>query len=109
MIAEKIKTLRTERKESQQVVADYLGITRQAYSLYELGKREPDYETLLKLAKYFDVSVALILGEQRQKSEVADEDIRFALFHGEDGISDEAYEEVKAFARFVKEKYEKKK
>lgn len=41
----------------QQTIADYLGITRQAYSNYENGNRNPDNETLLKLADYFGVSV----------------------------------------------------
>ena len=29
-------------KKTQQEMADYLGISRQAYSNYETGKREPD-------------------------------------------------------------------
>lgn len=56
-----LKTLRTKEQKSQQEVADYLGITRQAYSNYENGNRNPDNETLLKLAEYFDVTVDLIL------------------------------------------------
>lgn len=43
--------------KTQQEVADYLGISRQAYSNYEAGKREPDFETLLKLGEYFGCSV----------------------------------------------------
>ena len=48
--------------KTQQEVADYLGISRQAYSNYEAGKREPDFETLLKLGEYFDCSVDYLLG-----------------------------------------------
>ena len=36
-----------------------------------------------------------------------DDDIKFALFGGEKGISDEAYEDVKRFAAFIKDKYKK--
>ena len=54
MFAENIRILRTEREKSQQDMADYLQITRQAYSYYETGKRQPDYETLLKLGEYFN-------------------------------------------------------
>ena len=35
---------------------------------------------------------------------VTDEDIKFALFNGADGITDEMYEEVKRFAQFIKER-----
>lgn len=58
---EHLKELRLEKGVSQQIVADYLEITRQAYSNYENGNREPDYETLLKLAEYFGTTVDTIL------------------------------------------------
>ena len=34
-------------KKTQQEMADYLGISRQAYRNYETGKREPDYESFI--------------------------------------------------------------
>lgn len=51
--------------KTQQEVADYLGISRQAYSNYEAGKREPDFETLLKLGEYFGCSVDYLLGNKK--------------------------------------------
>lgn len=57
MFCEAIKQLRKEKNLSQQEIANYLQITRQAYSNYENGKREPDYETLLKLSEFFAVTV----------------------------------------------------
>lgn len=107
----RLKELRTEKGVSQQVIADYLGITRQSYSNYELGNREADYETLSKLSNYFDTTVDYLIGNSDSKSPVnnspTDDDIKFALFGGEKGISDEAYEDVKRFAAFIKEKYKK--
>ena len=38
-----LKALRESKGVSQQTVADYLGITRQAYGNYETGKRQADY------------------------------------------------------------------
>ena len=58
---EYLKELRTKKMDSQQAVADYLEITRQAYSNYENGNRQPDNETLLKLAEYFNISVDELL------------------------------------------------
>ncbi len=57
-----LRRLREERSISQKEIANYLGITRQAVSYFELGKREPDYNTLRKLADYFSVSVDYLLG-----------------------------------------------
>lgn len=51
-------------KKTQQEMADYLGISRQAYSNYETGKREPDYETLLKLGEYLDCRIDYLLGKK---------------------------------------------
>ena len=56
-----LKALRKGKGATQQQMADYLGITRQAYSNYEAGKRSPDNGTLFKLAEYFDVSVDFLL------------------------------------------------
>lgn len=96
---------RKSMKKTQQEVADYLGISRQAYSNYESGKREPDFETLLKLGEYFDCSLDYLLGTKNdpvQKEGVTDEDIKFALFDGIP-VTDAQYEEVKRFAKYIAE------
>jgi repressor LexA len=59
-----LRNLRTKKGVSQQTVANHLGITRQAYNNYELGKRQADYETLLKLGEYFEVSVEELLRDK---------------------------------------------
>lgn len=73
--------------------------------------RTPRGETLKKIADYFNVSVDYLLGNTDIKEKPSestrtvptDEDIMFALFEGEQGVTDEMYEEVKRFARYVKE------
>lgn len=57
-----LKTIREEKGISQATVAKGLNISRQAYNNYELGKREPDLETLISLAGYFNCSVDYLLG-----------------------------------------------
>ena len=92
-------------KKTQQEMADYLGISRQAYSNYETGKREPDYETLLKLGEYLVCSIDYLLGKKSDpspKAEVSDDDIKFALFGGAK-VTDAQFEEVKRFARYISE------
>ena len=48
-----------------------------------------------------------LLGNETAGTKPTDEDIKFALF-GSEGVTDEMYEEVKRFARFIKEQKEKK-
>lgn len=70
---EKLKQLRKERKIKQQEIADFLKISRQAYSHYENEQRQPTPETLDKLADYFNVSVDYLLGRE-EKTTITDPD-----------------------------------
>lgn len=60
-IAVKLKELRTAKDISQKDIADYLTITRSAYTQYETGKRIPPCDVLIKLATYFDVTTDYLL------------------------------------------------
>ena len=57
-----LRELRIKAGVSQTSVAKALGISRQSYSYYESGKRDPDTEMLKSLADYFNVSTDFLLG-----------------------------------------------
>ena len=60
-----LKQLRKRKKYSQLKVAMDLSISREALSYYENGKRSPDIDMLMKLSRYFNVSIDyLITGEE---------------------------------------------
>lgn len=67
-----LKRLRETKGVSQAMVARELNISRQTYNNYELGKREADYETLLKLAEYFNTSVDCLLSDRADENYSAD-------------------------------------
>lgn len=67
-----LKQLREAKGVSQAMVARELNISRQTYNNYELGKREADYETLLKLAEYFNTSVDRLLLDKADDNYTAD-------------------------------------
>jgi transcriptional regulator with XRE-family HTH domain len=58
----RLKELRKKRKISQLKLAMDLQLNQNAISRYETGAREADYETLIKIADYFDVSIDYLLG-----------------------------------------------
>lgn len=60
--SEIFKSLRQRDKITQREIADYLGITARAVGFYETGDRRPDFEGLIKLADYFDVSLDYLVG-----------------------------------------------
>ncbi|MBO5065447.1 MAG: helix-turn-helix transcriptional regulator [Clostridia bacterium] len=57
----RLKELRKKRKVSQLKLALDLQLNQNTISRYETGAREADYNTLIKLADYFDVSIDYLL------------------------------------------------
>lgn len=57
----RLKELRKKRKVSQLKLAMDLQLNQNTISRYETGAREADYNTLIKLADYFDVSIDYLL------------------------------------------------
>ena len=56
--------LRCEAKISQRKLGEDLGVCNQTVSFWESGKREPDLDMLVAIAKYFSVSVDYLLGNE---------------------------------------------
>lgn len=105
IMKEKIKELRKSAGYSQEELAKLLNVHQTAVSQWEQGRTTPDLETVKKLAEVFGISTDFLLGNNSEKERaayIADEDIIFALFGGEKGITPEMYEEVKQFAEMVK-------
>ncbi len=56
-IGNKLKELRISEGLTQQELSMRLGISRVNYTRYETDKVRPDYETLIKLADFYNVSL----------------------------------------------------
>ena len=63
----RLKKLRKERNISQLKLALDLNLNQNSISRYENGEREADYETLIKFADYFGVSLDYLLGRTENK------------------------------------------
>lgn len=65
---DRLKTLREQKGETQQDLADLIGVTRNAISAYEKGVRRPAGESALEvyelLADHFNVDLAYLVGQQ---------------------------------------------
>ena len=59
---ERIRNLREDRDLKQRQLAEYLNCSQQVYSNYELGQRDIPTDVLIKLSKFYDVSVDYLLG-----------------------------------------------
>jgi transcriptional regulator with XRE-family HTH domain len=57
----RLKTLRKKRHISQLKLAMDMNMNQNSISRYENGEREADYETLIRFADYFNVSIDYLL------------------------------------------------
>ncbi|WP_294799550.1 helix-turn-helix domain-containing protein [uncultured Eubacterium sp.] len=63
----RIKDLREDNDKTQKELAEYLGMKQPQYYRYENGLRDIPTDILIKLSKYYNVSVDYILGLTNEK------------------------------------------
>lgn len=63
MLGERLRSARERAGKTQADAAKHLGITRPAYTQYEIGRRDPDTDSLRKLAELFDVTTDYLLAK----------------------------------------------
>lgn len=71
----RIKDVRKSKNITARELADFVNVAESTMSLYENGKREADYKTLLKIAEYLNVSVDYLLGKSEEKENPAEGEI----------------------------------
>lgn len=74
MIGNKLKELRTSKNLTQEEIAKLLNVAQGSYSNYEKNKREPDYETLKKIATFYKVSIDYLLDYNISKPNLSHEE-----------------------------------
>ncbi|MFS0878315.1 helix-turn-helix domain-containing protein [Solibacillus isronensis] len=62
LLGKRLKALREKKGISQKFVATKIGVNNSTLSGYESGYREPDGETLLRLADFYEVTTDYLLG-----------------------------------------------
>lgn len=65
---EALKNLRKQKGITMKQLGLIIGVSESTISLYESGKRQPDYETLKHFADYFNTSVDYLLGREEKNT-----------------------------------------
>ena len=94
---ENLKEARIKSGLSQKEVSENIGVAKSTYSLYESGNREPNVNTIKKIADVLNVSADTLLGIDEEPTTMA------AHFDGDEYTEDEL-DEIRQFAEFVKNK-----
>ena len=64
-----LKYLRSRESLSQAELAEKLGVAKSTISMYEVGRREPDFETLEAIADLFNVDMNFLLGKDGSEND----------------------------------------
>lgn len=99
----RIKQLRDVAEVKQVDLANMLGISQGTLSNWERGIHDPDSESLIAIAKYFNVTTDFVLGKDDTASLSPDEDIRFALNNLPHDLTEEERQKVIEYAEFLKQ------
>ena len=67
ILSDNLRFLRDKQNLSQQKISDTLLITRSRYVKYEDGTSEPPIEILLRISKYFSISIDLLVSVDIRK------------------------------------------
>jgi len=62
MLKSRLKALREQKKMTQGEISKRLGMARTTYSGYENGSRDPDPDTIRKIADFHEVTIDYLLG-----------------------------------------------
>ena len=62
VLSERLKELRLANQKKQDELAELLDLSYSAYKRYEYGEREPTASTIVRMARYFNVSADYLLG-----------------------------------------------
>jgi len=119
----RLRQLRKEKGLTQAELAKLLSIGESTISFYESGKRQPDYETLIRIADLFNVSVDYLLGRTvldgtkkidgsyKLNKEKSNKGIETIAAHRTDDpmseLPEEARKSLEEFKEFILRKYGK--
>ena len=96
---ENLREIREKRGFSQKEMSEQLDVARSTYSLYESGNREPNIQTINKIACILNISTDILLGVDTTTPPVV---INLNL---NDYTADQ-WKRIESFARFIKQEEE---
>ena len=102
-----LKKLREDASISQKALADAIGVSQQSVNKYENHNIEPDIETLIRIADFFETSVDYLIGHTSVRRKI--EEVHVFELNGHEGKVMEQYRSLtskqKACVDVVMESY----
>lgn len=123
---DRLVQLRKDMNLTQEGLAERLGYSRTAISAWEIGRNEPSYADIIKIADFFRVSIDYLLGKEdtvkllaeaniaikeklkNKKNSIPDSDIDIAFYEGYKGLHEEDKEVMRSTLEAFLKKNKKK-
>ena len=110
---ERLRSLRTSKKMTQEELGKFLNVSKVSVSGYENNTREPDKESIKKLAYFFNVSTDYLLGvennsDEKDLKDFLDQNLEKGMTYADKELTEEDKERLKIALTQVFWKYHKK-
>ena len=89
-----LKKLREDASISQKALADAIGVSQQSVNKYENHNIEPDIETLIRIADFFETSVDYLIGHSSVRRRI--EEVRVCELNEQESELIEKYRALTA-------------
>ncbi|GGE58368.1 helix-turn-helix domain-containing protein [Priestia taiwanensis] len=100
MLGENLRRLRKQEGLTMKELGQKLHLAESTISGYEIGNRTPDYETLGRIADFFEVSIDYLLGRSTDKELINNPELGL-WFKDIQDASPEKQEELRKFWDFI--------
>lgn len=114
ILSKTLQNIRLANGMSQAKMAEIVGVHPSTYANYEQGRREPDYQTVLKICDYFNISLDSFFGRKAgldvpkyEKKPLYKSDIHEEVFNMINVLDKEDLLMLKGYLIRLLEKYEK--
>jgi len=104
LVGKNISEMLELRGKTKAQLADFLGVSQAAVSTWCSGSKTPRMDKIDNICRFLNVPRSAIISERITDGlpEATDDELKFALFGGLEGVTDEMLDEVKSFAEFAK-------
>lgn len=100
----RLRELRKQSGLTMKQVGAAVGVAESTMSLYESGKRQPDFNTMKRIADYFCVTVDYLMGSEIEKSDEKRSADEQALLRGFRALPEDGKKEILEYLKFKSSK-----
>lgn len=103
MLNQRLKSLRQEKKITQEQLAEIIGVERSSIGKYESPNKPvvPSSDIIIKLAEYFNVSVDYLLGREEKPSEINSDSLSQKIIETFNSLDDEKQKIALEYLEFL--------